>query len=93
MPQMCWSCHSGLVDFSTDVLLGICAGPRNLCWHPQQLRLHALQVGYPCLSLHGAKDQSDRESTINDFKTGVSQVGHAWDCVMSQANVNRMCRA
>ena len=36
-----------------------------------------LQVGYPCLSLHGAKDQSDRESTINDFKTGVSQVGPA----------------
>ena len=32
------------------------------------------QVGYPCLSLHGAKDQSDRESTINDFKTGVSNV-------------------
>eukprot|EP00891_Asterochloris_glomerata_P009008 jgi/Astpho2/9008/e_gw1.00133.30.1_t len=31
-------------------------------------------VGYPCLSLHGAKDQSDRESTINDFKTGVSQI-------------------
>ena len=34
----------------------------------------SLQVGYPCLSLHGAKDQSDRESTINDFKTGVSNV-------------------
>lgn len=33
-----------------------------------------LKVGYPCLSLHGAKDQSDRESTINDFKTGVSNV-------------------
>jgi len=33
-----------------------------------------LQVGYPCLSLHGAKDQSDRESTINDFKSGVSNV-------------------
>lgn len=33
-----------------------------------------MQVGYPCLSLHGAKDQSDRESTINDFKTGVSNV-------------------
>ena len=32
--------------------------------------LHA-QVGYPCLSLHGGKDQSDRESTINDFKQDV----------------------
>lgn len=30
-----------------------------------------VQVGYPCLSLHGGKDQSDRESTINDFKTDV----------------------
>ena len=33
--------------------------------------LSLLQVGYPCLSLHGGKDQSDRESTINDFKTDV----------------------
>lgn len=28
-------------------------------------------MGYPCLSLHGGKDQSDRESTINDFKSDV----------------------
>ena len=28
-------------------------------------------MGYPCLSLHGGKDQSDRESTINDFKQDV----------------------
>ncbi|CAL1366082.1 unnamed protein product [Linum trigynum] len=26
---------------------------------------------YPCLSLHGAKDQTDRESTISDFKNNV----------------------
>ncbi|TVU43579.1 hypothetical protein EJB05_10059, partial [Eragrostis curvula] len=26
------------------------------------------QHGYPCLSLHGGKDQSDRESTVADFK-------------------------
>ncbi len=46
----------------------------QLC--PTQLSrsLLLLQVGYPCLSLHGAKDQSDRESTINDFKSGVSNV-------------------
>uniref|UniRef100_A0A7I4FRQ7 RNA helicase n=1 Tax=Physcomitrium patens TaxID=3218 RepID=A0A7I4FRQ7_PHYPA len=30
-----------------------------------------LKAGYPCLSLHGAKDQTDRESTITDFKTSV----------------------
>lgn len=31
----------------------------------------ALQVSYGCLSLHGGKDQVDRESTINDFKNDV----------------------
>lgn len=32
------------------------------------------QSGYPCLSLHGGKDQSDRESTISDFKSNVCNV-------------------
>ena len=27
-----------------------------------------LRSGYPCLSLHGGKDQLDRESTVSDFK-------------------------
>ena len=31
-------------------------------------------MGYPCLSLHGGKDQSDRESTISDFKSDVCNV-------------------
>ncbi|KAG6501610.1 hypothetical protein ZIOFF_041493 [Zingiber officinale] len=30
-----------------------------------------LKHSYPCLSLHGAKDQTDRESTISDFKNNV----------------------
>jgi len=30
-----------------------------------------LKSGYPCLSLHGGKDQSDRECTISDFKSNV----------------------
>ncbi|KAI5083529.1 hypothetical protein GOP47_0003272 [Adiantum capillus-veneris] len=30
-----------------------------------------VKVGYPCLSLHGAKEQTDRESTISDFKSNV----------------------
>ena len=30
-----------------------------------------LKSGYPCLSLHGAKDQTDRESTVADFKSNV----------------------
>ncbi len=29
-----------------------------------------LKRGYPCLSLHGGKDQADRDSTISDFKLG-----------------------
>lgn len=32
------------------------------------------QSGYPCLSLHGGKDQADRESTISDFKSNVCNV-------------------
>ena len=36
--------------------------------------LPLLQAGYPCLSLHGGKDQSDRESTISDFKSNVCNV-------------------
>ncbi|KAL3840111.1 hypothetical protein ACJIZ3_024702 [Penstemon smallii] len=30
-----------------------------------------IKSGYPCLSLHGAKDQTDRESTLADFKSDV----------------------
>jgi Helicase conserved C-terminal domain len=51
------------------------------CMHalvPRSLSLRLLrarrQSGYPCLSLHGGKDQSDRESTINDFKGDVCNV-------------------
>jgi ATP-dependent RNA helicase DDX46/PRP5 len=41
----------------------------KVCWI--DVACGFLQMGYPCLSLHGGKDQSDRESTINDFKTDV----------------------
>ncbi|PHH76511.1 hypothetical protein CDD82_3961 [Ophiocordyceps australis] len=30
--------------------------------------------GYPCMSIHGGKDQVDRDSTISDFKNGVVPV-------------------
>ncbi|CAL9215730.1 unnamed protein product [Arabidopsis halleri] len=30
-----------------------------------------IKSSYPCLSLHGGKDQTDRESTISDFKSNV----------------------
>ncbi|OTB18384.1 hypothetical protein K445DRAFT_55804 [Daldinia sp. EC12] len=33
-----------------------------------------LRKGYPCMSIHGGKDQIDRDSTIVDFKAGVIPV-------------------
>ncbi|KNC97730.1 uncharacterized protein SPPG_07192 [Spizellomyces punctatus DAOM BR117] len=33
-----------------------------------------LRKGYPCQSLHGGKDQADRDSTISDFKTGNTNI-------------------
>ncbi len=33
-----------------------------------------LNSGYPCLSLHGGKDQVDRQGTIDDFKGGVCNI-------------------
>ena len=33
-----------------------------------------LKKGYPCLSLHGGMDQFDRDSTIADFKNGVTKL-------------------
>eukprot|EP00117_Sycon_ciliatum_P002512 scpid20966/ scgid7707/ Probable ATP-dependent RNA helicase DDX46; DEAD box protein 46 len=30
--------------------------------------------GYPCMSLHGGMDQSDRDSVISDFKQGVTRL-------------------
>jgi ATP-dependent RNA helicase DDX46/PRP5 len=33
-----------------------------------------MRRGYPCMSIHGGKDQVDRDSTIADFKNGVVPV-------------------
>lgn len=33
-----------------------------------------MKAGYPCMSLHGGIDQYDRDSTINDFKSGRVQL-------------------
>jgi ATP-dependent RNA helicase DDX46/PRP5 len=33
-----------------------------------------LQRGYGCMSIHGGKDQEDRNSTISDFKKGVCPI-------------------
>jgi ATP-dependent RNA helicase DDX46/PRP5 len=33
-----------------------------------------MRKGYPCLSIHGGKDQIDRDSAIDDFKNGIVPV-------------------
>lgn len=33
-----------------------------------------MRRGYPCMSIHGGKDQTDRDSTISDFKAGIVPV-------------------
>lgn len=33
-----------------------------------------LKRGYPCTTLHGGKDQTDRDSTISDFKNGDTNI-------------------
>ena len=33
------------------------------------LFLELTRAGYPCLSLHGGKDQADRDGTIAEFKS------------------------
>jgi len=33
-----------------------------------------MRKGYPCMSIHGGKDQVDRDSTIQDFKAGIFPV-------------------
>jgi superfamily II DNA/RNA helicase len=43
-------------------------------WTSKICSILRMQSGYPCLSLHGGKDQSDRESTISDFKSNVCNV-------------------
>ena len=36
-----------------------------------QLLSELMYKGYPCMSIHGGKDQIDRDSAISDFKSGV----------------------
>jgi len=38
------------------------------------LLTHLFQYGYPCLSLHGGKEQTDRESTLHDYRMGVCDI-------------------
>ena len=39
-----------------------------------QLFADLLKAGYPCLSLHGGKDQLDRDHTLHEFKKGIKTV-------------------
>ncbi|ORX82655.1 P-loop containing nucleoside triphosphate hydrolase protein [Anaeromyces robustus] len=53
--------------------------PRTLIFVDRQeaadnLLRELIRFGYPCQSLHGGKDQADRDSTIADFKSGVTNI-------------------
>jgi ATP-dependent RNA helicase DDX46/PRP5 len=39
-----------------------------------QLFQDLLKSGYPCVSLHGGKDQLDRDHTLHEFKSGIKTV-------------------
>lgn len=39
-----------------------------------QLYKELTSSGYPCLSLHGGKDQMDRDHTLHEFKTGIKTI-------------------
>ncbi|KAK2077954.1 hypothetical protein QBZ16_003822 [Prototheca wickerhamii] len=69
------------VMFSATFPRAVEALARNLLVDPVEIQERCdnlfrdlLRHGYPCLSLHGGKDQSDRESTIADFKSDVCNV-------------------
>ncbi|XP_032805925.1 putative ATP-dependent RNA helicase DDX46 isoform X1 [Petromyzon marinus] len=42
--------------------------------HADTLLKDLMKASYPCLSLHGGIDQYDRDSIINDFKSGVCRL-------------------
>ncbi|GCB77178.1 hypothetical protein scyTo_0021074, partial [Scyliorhinus torazame] len=42
--------------------------------HADGLLKDLMRAAYPCMSLHGGIDQYDRDSIINDFKTGVCRL-------------------
>jgi len=50
-----------------------------------------MRSGYPCLSLHGGKDQHDREQTIADFKNKVSTLMVATSVAGRGLDVAELC--
>ncbi|KAI8977951.1 P-loop containing nucleoside triphosphate hydrolase protein [Pilobolus umbonatus] len=49
-----------------------------------------MRRGYPCQSLHGGKDQADRDSTIADFKSGVTNILIATSVAARGLDVKRL---
>lgn len=58
-------------DENTDQRCLIFVEKQEAC---DNLMVALLKKGYPCSTLHGGKDQVDRDSTIADFKAGVIPV-------------------
>ena len=58
-------------DENADIRVLIFVERQETC---DTLMVSLLRKGYPCSTLHGGKDQVDRDSTIGDFKAGVIPV-------------------
>ena len=58
-------------DENTDQRCLIFVEKQEAC---DNLMVALLKKGYPCSTLHGGKDQVDRDSTIADFKAGIIPV-------------------
>eukprot|EP01047_Picozoa_sp_COSAG01_P009996 COSAG01_NODE_418_length_17279_cov_69.506228_12_plen_279_part_00 len=50
-----------------------------------------LRAGYPCFSLHGGKDQADRDTTIADFKNGIMTLMVATSVAARGLDVKELC--
>jgi ATP-dependent RNA helicase DDX46/PRP5 len=58
-------------EFSEKGLILVFVDRQDAC---DKLFSDLLKAGHPCLSLHGGKDQQDRDFTIDDFKHKVAHV-------------------
>ena len=56
-----------------------------------QLFTDLLRLHYPCLSLHGGKDQVDRDHTLHEFKTGIKTVMVATSVAGRGLDVPEIC--
>jgi ATP-dependent RNA helicase DDX46/PRP5 len=74
-----------LRDWSIEAKVLIFVNSQRQC---DTLYKELIKCCYPCLSLHGGQDQNDRESTIEDFKSGTSNIMVATSVAARGLDVN-----